>query len=616
MTTSYSLDLSRLQRAYASGALTPGAVVRDVYGTISAAQTQGNPLWIHLQPHEAVAAQAREIEARRAAGETLPLYGVPFAVKDNIDVAGVPTTAACPAFAYVPQATAPAVERLQQAGALLIGKTNLDQFATGLVGTRSPYGACFNPFDRRYIAGGSSSGSALAVAIGCVSFALGTDTAGSGRVPAAFTNTVGLKPTRGLVSTRGVVPACRSLDCVSIFALTCEDALRVFEQARGYDPEDIYARNAEPAPATSAARPRCGVPRASQLEFFGDEAARAAFGGALRMLEESGAQLVEVDFEPFLDAARLLYEGPWIAERYAALKDFLESHAHDAHPVTREIIMEARKWSAADAFEAHYRLEALRRHCGLEWARMDLLAVPSTGTIYTVEEVMAAPVERNANLGRYTNFVNLLDLAAIAVPAGFRADGLPASVTLIAPALRERELAGFGARLHRAAGVPLGATGHPLPPPASPPAAGARDEVLLAVAGAHLSGMPLNGELTARGARLVEATTTAARYRLYALPGTTPPKPALVRVANGPAAAIEVELWTVPAGEFGGFVAAVPPPLGIGTVTLRDGREVKGFVCESYALASARDISEFGGWRAFCRAAVLNPATSTSRRPV
>jgi len=464
MAVAYSLDLARLAAAYAEGALTPGAVVRDVRAAI--ASSNENPIWIHLVPQETVAARALALEARRAAGAELPLYGVPFAVKDNIDVAEHPTTAACPAFSYVPGETAHAVHRLEEAGALLIGKTNLDQFATGLTGTRSPYGACFNLFNRDYIAGGSSSGSALAVANGVVSFALGTDTAGSGRVPASFTNTVGLKPTRGLVSTRGVVPACRSLDCVSIFALTCEDARSVFEIARGFDPGDIFARAVDREAESRISLPmrfRCGVPRATQLEFFGDSAARAAFASACATLAGTGADIVEIDFEPFAEAGRLLYDGPWVAERYAGLSGFLEKHADELMPVTREIILGARRWSAVDAFEARYRLKTLERRCAGEWAKMDVLAVPSTGTTYTLEEIRAEPILRNSHLGYYTNFVNLLDLAAIAVPGTFRPDGLPTGITLVAPAHQDRLLAGLGARFHRASGVLLGATafGHP-----------------------------------------------------------------------------------------------------------------------------------------------------------
>jgi allophanate hydrolase len=601
MSLTYSLDLERLANAYARHALTPAAVVRDIYAAMPA--YADNPLWIHCLPQAAVLQQAHDIEARRNSGAALPLYGIPFAVKDNIDVAGCPTTAACPAYAYTPQATAYAVQRLLDAGALLIGKTNLDQFATGLVGTRSPYGACRNAFNPQYISGGSSSGSAVAVAAGLVSFALGTDTAGSGRVPAGLNNIVGLKPTPGVVSTRGVVPACRSLDCVSVFALTCEDATRVFEVMRGFDADDSYAR-ADAVPVAEIAyagqRFRCGVPAAAQREFFGDETARAAYEQSLSTLRQTGAELVEIDFRPFTDVARLLYDGPWVAERYAAIKDFLATHPDDIHPITRRVIESARQWNAVDTFEAFYRLQALKRRCDAQWLKMDVLAVPTSGTLYTQAQIAEAPVERNTHLGHYTNFVNLLDLCALAVPGAFRGDGLPAGITLIARANNDHGLAEIGGRFHRASRVPLGATRFE-PPATAPPPAVRGGDVVLAVVGAHLSGLPLNPQLTTRGAHLLQTTVTSADYRLYALPGTTPPKPGLVRVANS-GVSISVELWALPAAAFGAFVAEVPPPLTIGTLTLLDGRTVKGFLCESCAVSNAQDISLFGGWRAWLAA--------------
>jgi allophanate hydrolase len=608
MALPYSLDIVTLSEAYARGVLTPAQVVGDICAAIAASGTPA-PVWIHVVPRESLLLQAVLLERRRASGEELPLYGIPFAVKDNIDVAGCPTTAACPAYAYMPAASATVVSRLQQAGALMIGKTNLDQFATGLVGTRSPYGACINPFDARYIAGGSSSGSAVAVATGCVSFALGTDTAGSGRVPSAFNNIVGLKPSHGLLSTTGVVPACRSLDCVSIFALTCKDARTVFEAAWGYDEADIYSRRTQPLPLQAPRHFRCGVPRADQLEFFGDHAAQAAFQATLEALVAAGAQLTEIDYAPFAAAAKLLYEGPWIAERYAAIRDYLDAHPGNIHPVTHQIITTARNFSAVDAFEAQYHLQALKQRCAEEWQNMDVLVVPTTGTIHTLQAVAAAPVARNTELGYYTNFVNLLDLVALAVPGCFRADGLPAGLTLIAPVLHDRLLCELGIRVQRAAGVKLGATPHDLPPAddsAKPPAV---DSVLLAVVGAHLSGMALNHQLTSRGARLVRTATTATAYRLYALPGSGPARPGLVRSANGNGAAIAVEVWSLPREGFGDFVAEIPPPLGIGTVTLDDGCEVKGFVCEHYAVRYADDISSYGGWRNYLANRAATPGS-------
>jgi allophanate hydrolase len=600
MSLSYSLDLASLAAAYGRGALTPSAVVSDLYDAIAARSADGNPIWISLQAQGAVAAQARSVEARRRAGETLPLYGIPFAVKDNIDVAGMATTAACPAFAYTARTSARAVQRLQDAGALLIGKTNLDQFATGLVGTRSPYGACHNPFDRRYVAGGSSSGSALAVATGVASFALGTDTAGSGRVPAAFTNIVGLKPTRGLISTGGVVPACRSLDCVSVFTLSCADALDVLAAAAAYDPDDPYSRRPGEPVEFSAAKFRFALPRAGQLEFFGDGAHAASFEAAVARLRSLGGSPFECDFAPFLAAQELLY-GPWVAERTAQLGDFLAAHPDALHPVTRKVIESGAGYGAVDAFRAQHRLAGLRRESEALWRDADVLVVPGAPTIYTLAEIEADPIAPNSRLGLYTNFVNLLDLAAISVPAGFRPDGLPLGVTLIGPAFSDQSLAALGARLHAASCRTAGACGVPVPQPA--PARVAAGTVLLAVVGAHMSGMPLNHQLTERGAALVRAARTAPLYRLYALGGTPPPRPGLVHVERGArGASIELEVWSMPLTHFGSFVAGIAAPLGIGTIELEDGESVKGFLCEPYAVDGLPDITTFGGWRRYSSA--------------
>ncbi len=576
-------------------------MVRDVFGAIAGVEACGNPIWITLQTPAAVAAQARNIEARRSAGATLRLYGIPFAVKDNIDVAGMPTTAACPAYAYVPQSTAHAVQMLQAAGALLIGKTNLDQFATGLVGIRSPYGACFNPFDRRYIAGGSSSGSALAVATGLVSFALGTDTAGSGRVPAAFTNIVGLKPTRGLISTRGIVPACRSLDCVSVFSLSCADALEVLATVGNYDPDDPYSRRPEEPAVFPAGRFRFAFPRNPHLEFFGDRESAALFEAAVMRLQALGGTPIEADFTPFFAAQELLYRGPWIAERAAQFGEFIAAHPDAVHPVTRAVIEAGAGYSAIDAFKAQYRLAELKRAAEAVWEAADVLLVPGAPTIYTIAQTEADPITLNSRLGLYTNFVNLLDLAAITVPAGFRPDGLPFGVTLVGPMFSDRPLAALGARLHAASCETAGACGARVPQAA--PAQAVSGTVRVAVVGAHLTGMPLNHQLTERGARLLRTTRTAQHYRLSALTGTAPPKPGLVHVGrDGLGACIEVEVWEMPLRHFGSFVAGISSPLAIGTLALEDGESVQGFLCESYAVAGLPDITSFGGWRSYVSA--------------
>jgi allophanate hydrolase len=577
----------------------PSEVISGIYDRIDAAPLA--PVWISLVPRETALARAHALEADpQAAAKTL--YGLPFAIKDNIDLAGLATTAGCPAYAYSPSGNATVVQRLLDAGAIAIGKTNLDQFATGLVGTRSPHGACSSVFDSRYISGGSSSGSAVAVASGLANFALGTDTAGSGRVPAAFNGLIGLKPTRGLLSTHGVVPACRTLDCVSILAKTCREAHAVLQAARGFDPLDSFSRT--PTEGQDAAPwlggPfRFGVPAENQLQFFGDEEAAALYRQAIADMESIGGEKVEIDFSIFRAAADLLYSGPWVAERLAAIQEFVEAHANQVNPVVREIISAAKRFTAVEAFAAEYKLRELRRASEAEWRRMDIMLLPTTGTIYTHEAVAADPIRLNTNLGYYTNFVNLLDLAAVAVPAGFRTTGsdqshdregvvgLPFGISLIGPAFSDEALLLVADRFHRAPGPPLELQ---INPPGCIP---------VAVVGAHLTGQPLNWQLTERGARLMQTSRTAPGYRLYALPGSVPPKPGLVRDEAFQGPGIEVEVWAVPADRFGAYVAAVPPPLGIGNATLENGRSVKCFICEPYAIAGATEITQFGGWRKY-----------------
>ncbi|EHK63527.1 allophanate hydrolase [Achromobacter arsenitoxydans] len=525
----------------------------------------------------------------------LPLYGVPFAIKDNIDAAGWPTTAACPEFAYTPDEDATVVRRLRAAGAILIGKTNLDQFATGLVGTRSPHGPVANSFNPDYVSGGSSSGSASVVARGIAAFSLGTDTAGSGRVPAGFNNIVGLKPTKGWLSTAGVVPACRTLDCVSIFALTVDDAGKVAQVAGGYDEADPYSRGMPagaslPWPKT----PRLAIP--ASLEFFGDAQAAAVFDDAVRALRADGAQVEPIDFAPFSELASLLYQGPWVAERFAAVEALWKENPGAINPVVRGIVEQAANYSALDTFKAEYRRAELTRQIHQALEGFDALVVPTSPSIYTIAQLEADPVTLNSRLGVYTNFANLADLSALAVPAGMRADGLPSGITLIGLAWQDRALAQFGKQWQARRGLPLGATGAPLPA-ATADNTPAADTVRVAVVGAHLTGMPLNHQLTSRHAAFVEKTATAGDYRLYALANTTPPKPGLVKSDSG--TGIEVELWDVPVTAFGAFVAEIPAPLGIGTLELADGRLVKGFICEPRGLEGARDITDFGGWRAY-----------------
>ena len=544
-----------------TGGKTIEQLIHETYEKIS--NYEDKSVWISIRPKEDVLREAALLDP------ALPLYGIPFAVKDNIDVAGMPTTAACPAFAHTPEESAFVVDRLRRAGALLIGKTNMDQFATGLVGTRTPYGACRSVFDPEYISGGSSSGSAVAVAAGLVAFSLGTDTAGSGRVPAAFNNIVGLKPTRGLLSVRGVLPACASLDCVSIFAQSVEDATVVFDIAAHPDPADCWSRPMPKLPSRGN-KVRLGVP--AHLEFFGDQEYERLFAESVGLMSSRGYELVPVELEPFLKAARLLYEGAWVTERDLAVGEFIRSHPEDVDPMVKKIVTGGSPKSAVEAFSGFYELQRLRIETAALWDQIDALLLPTTPTTYRIKEVLANPLELNSRLGTYTNFVNLLDLSALAIPAGFRSDGIPFGVTLLAPAFEDRLLATIARGGDTSRGM-----------------------IRLAVVGAHLSGQPLNGQLTERGASLASCTTTSPRYRLHALP-TQPPKPGLVRVSEQ-GCALEVEVWEMPVENFGSFVALVPHPLGIGTIELADGSWVKGFICEPEPLADAPDITAHGGWR-------------------
>lgn len=583
------LSVEAIAHAVGGGA-SAVAVARAALDAVAEYDLIQPQVWTLRLPAETVLAQARAVDARIAAGETLPLAGVPFAVKDNIDVGGWPTTAACPAFAYTPERSATVVERLVAAGAVLIGKTNLDQFATGLVGARSPYGAPRCVFNQAFVSGGSSSGSSVAVATGLVAFSLGTDTAGSGRVPAAFNHLVGLKPSKGRWSTRGLVPACRSLDCISVFAADLAGAARVDEVLTAFDPEDHYSRR-PPAipPALSMEGLRFAIPLPEQRIFFGDGESEALYAAAVARLKAAGGAPVEVDIAPLLDAAKLLYSGPWVAERTAAVEPLLRASPSAIEPTVRAIVQGGLAVTGVETFQGLYALEGHRRAAEAIWAVADVLFLPTTPTIYRLKALKAEPLALNANLGLYTNFVNLLDLSALAVPAGFRADGTGFGVTLVGPAFADRALLDLAARyletFPMAETPPLDLTPH-------------KPGVKLAVVGAHLGGMPLHWQLTSREARLVSATRTAPAYKLYAIANSTPPKPALVHVGEG-GASILVEVYELDVEAFGAFTAEVPAPLAIGTVTLEDGTSVKGFVAEPRALDGATDITQLGGWRAY-----------------
>jgi allophanate hydrolase len=606
------LTVSALHEAYCRGTWRPSEIVE--HWLARPASDRDRPVWIAVAPAATLRDRALELDralARDAAvALARPLFGALCAVKDNIDVAGLPTTAACPAFAYAPAHSAAVVAALEEAGAIVVGKTNLDQFATGLVGARSPYGAVPNAFDARYISGGSSSDSAVAVALGLVHCALGTDTAGSGRVPAGLNNIVGWKPTRGLIANRGVVPACRTLDCVSIFARTVADASRVFAAALASGP-DAGERAVPLDRPVPRERFVFAVPQREHCEFYGDAHAASAFADAIARMTSLGGAAREIDYAPWRAVASTLYEGPRVAERHAAIRAFFDAEPDAVEPTVRAIIAGARRYSATDVFVAEARLAEMKASLAHLWDTFDVLVVPTAPAAYTIADVEAEPVELNRRLGTYTNFVNLLDLAAIAVPATMRADGLPFGITLIGPAGSDLMLAELAQRFHASTALPLGAsgTGRAIVERLLPRA----DVAHVAVVGAHLSGMPLNPELTRRGARLVRRTCTAPRYRLYALAGTVPPKPGLVRHPGDEGAAIDVEVWELSLRAFGSLVTTVPAPLAIGTLELDDGSTVHGFLCEAFATRDAEDISRYGGWRSYLDArAAGTTAAATS----
>ncbi len=578
------LSAAAIAAAVTCGATSAEAVMAETVARIEAYDAIQPQVWISRAAPDTLIQEARAIDARVAAGERLPLAGVPYAAKDNIDVAGLATTAACPAFAYTPENDAGVIEALRAAGAICVGKTNLDQFATGLVGTRSPYGVPRNAYNAAYVSGGSSSGSAVAVAAGLVAFALGTDTAGSGRVPAAFQHLIGLKPSKGRWSTRGLVPACRSIDCITVFTDQVSDARLVDSVVAGFDPGDPFSK---PLTDTALTPRRIGVPLPEQRVFFGDAEAEFFYNQALQTLGQS-AEIVPLDITPLLEAAQLLYGGPWVAERTAAAESLLTSHPDAIEPTVRSILEPGLAMRAVDLWNGIYRLAELQRHAENMWQDVDALAFPTTGTTYRVAELLAEPIALNSNLGRYTNFVNLLDMAAIAVPAGVRDNATGFGITLIGPAMSDAALMAMADTYLQTADTP--------PPP--PLDLGDRmDTVKLAVVGAHLEGMPLHWQLTSRNAKFVGAFETAPTYRLYAMADSVPPKPALVYSENG--AAIKIEVYELGMAEFGSFVVEVPAPLAIGTVTLVDGTSVKGFVAEPRALTGAEDITHLGGWRAY-----------------
>ncbi|OLS60751.1 allophanate hydrolase [Pseudomonas putida] len=581
-----NLQLDALRKGYGAGEYS----ARDLILALRERAAELNPrfnMFIHLLSVEELEPYLAALDG--ASLESLPLYGVPFAIKDNIDLAGIPTTAACPAFAYVPERSATVVEQLIRLGAVPLGKTNLDQFATGLNGTRSPYGACINSVLEEYPSGGSSAGSPLTVALGLTSFALGTDTAGSGRVPAALNNLVGLKASKGLISTAGVVPACRTLDCVTTFTATAPEASQLLQLLAVQDPRDEYSRaNAGWNLGSAFGRVgkfRFGVPREQDLEFFGCQEGPALFAAAVERLQALGGEAVTLDLSPFLEAARLLYEGPWVAERYSVVGELARTQPEAVLPVIHAVLAKAPQVSGVDTFRAHYRLQELKAECDRLLVGLECVLTPTIGRPVTLAELAEEPVLRNAELGYYTNFMNLLDYAAVAVPSGIMANGLPWGVTLFGRAFTDQYLLSLASAYQ---GLET-------------PAREARnDQVRVVVCGAHLEGLALNWQLKQRGATLVEAIRSSPNYRLYALAGGPVQRPGMVRVASD-GVAIAMEVWQVPSAALGAFLSEIPAPLGLGKVELEDGRWETGFVCDAYGLEGAQDISKWGGWRAWLK---------------
>ncbi len=591
-----NLTISQLKSNYRSGDFTPRQLMTHL---LEKARTlkQYNT-WIELFSTQQIEPYLDCLENQDI--DNLPLYGIPFAIKDNIDLASTPTTAACEAFRYQASESATVVQKLIDAGAIPLGKTNLDQFATGLVGTRSPYGATKNAFNPEYISGGSSSGSAVAVAQGLVSFSLGTDTAGSGRVPAAFNNILGMKPSRGLLSNHGVVPACKTLDCVALFATTTEDLELIFEQCAAFDEYDPYSRHNPPANTGLTSVNKVfsfAVPKDDQIKFFGNDDYQQLFTETVLQLETLGGEKRVIDFSPFIDAAALLYQGPWVTERYLACQAILDENPNALLEVTRKIIEPGKDFLTTTAFKIQYQLQAYKQKTDELITSVDFLLTPTTGTIYTIDEVDEDPIKLNSNLGYYTNYMNLLDYASIAVPGGITRNNLPFGVTLISTAFSDQRLLAYAQRLQQALGLSLGATKWPLPKHAVPKG-GPKHSVDIVLCGAHMSGLPLNYQLTDRGAHLIRQCKSSTQYRLVALPGGPPHRPGMIRVTND-GNAIEVEVWRVPIAEIGSFLDDIPHPLGLGKVELEDGSWETGFICEAYAAETATDISHLGSWRTY-----------------
>ena len=595
MLQNLALTIENLKNAYKNG-LSPEEVINEIFNRIKIINDPN--IFINLSNLDSLHAEAKNLGYFNP---NMPLWGIPFAVKDNIDVNKIVTTAGCHEFSYIPKDDAFTVNLLKKSGALMIGKTNLDQFATGLVGVRSPYGAPLNAVDQLIVPGGSSSGSAVSVGHGIVSFSLGTDTAGSGRVPAALNNIVGLKPSLGSLSSSGVVPACRTIDTVSVFAMTVEDAYNVFTILNEYDEKDSYSKSFKKLPLSLPQHPiKIGIPDKSSIRFFNDNFQSESFDRNINKLKLNDFEITPINFEPFYEIAQLLYEGSWVAERYTVIEDLLKKNSKAIHNVTRQIIKKAENFSAADTFEDYYKLSELKRKVKPILSSVDMLCVPSIPTFYSVNDLINDPFTPNSNLGTYTNFVNLLDMCGITVPTDPRIDGRPGSITFLAMSGEDNLVASTAILFEKNCKRYLGGTKFELENP-NDLKEYHNSSIDIAVCGAHMEGLTLNWQLRDLGAHFVKKSKTSSHYKLFALTNLNPIRPGLLRSFSQDGNTINLEIWRIPKKNFGKFIEYVQAPLSIGSVELEDGKWIKGFLCENSGTINAKNISNIGDWREYIK---------------
>lgn len=560
------LSINWLKKMYASNKITPEEVVLEIINRYH--RNKEMNIWITPPKFENIKPYIDKLKGTNP--NSLPLWGIPFAIKDNIDLENIETTAACPEYAYTPKESAEVVKKLIEAGAIPVGKTNLDQFATGLVGTRSPYGEVHNALKPELISGGSSSGSAVSVARGQAAFALGTDTAGSGRVPALLNNLVGFKSSFGAWSTKGLVKACASLDCITVFSVDLEEAVIVDDVVRGFIGEDPWSKEI-PKPVSRLPKKICLPNKAP--EFYGPYGREyeKAWNESVEKIQELNIPIEYIDYDMFSEAAAILYEGPWVAERWKDLVDFIKENPDKVFPVTKTILESGGnpKFDAVSVFKAIHRLQELKVKTKI-MLKDAVLVMPTAGGTWTRDEVRENPIATNSHMGKYTNHCNLLDLSAIAIPSGYAAEDVPFGITIFSLSDEEGLLIGLGRELKE-------------------------EKITVAVCGLHMQGYPLEVQMIECGSKYLRTCKTADKYKLFKL-NTNPTKPGLIKVQSG-GSSIEVELWEMPLDKLGYFTSLISSPLGMGKVELEDGSEVCGFICEEYGKQDGEDITIFGGWR-------------------